>query len=492
MASRSLPARPSLAQLRTQARELLRAHRAGSAAAAARVAAHHPDLKGHLPDAVLAHPLKLADAQLVLAREYGFASWAALKQRVEIGSRIAAFQPHPRFAEALAAFDAGDAQRLRALLAEDASLVHARTNLDPPYGYFSAATLLHHVAGNPWRDGVRLPANVVELARVILDAGADVNAKTIGPNSGTTMGLLVTGKQASDAGVTGPLMELLLERGAKLDLQKPDALDQSLANHSPRAAEKMIELGAKPDIFAAAALGRLDLLRAMFDADGRLLARPRRRGRLMSARDAIGLAMLYAYVRKQLDAVDFLLEKDGNWNMTGVNNGTAMHRAAWEGDLPMVQRLVALGADISNRDNPFTSTPLSWAQHNRQQEVFDWMRANCRIDLHDAAGYNLLEHVEARLREDPASVDRRIDQWDIPDCTALHWAAWPSVNDVEGTRLHDPAERERLVAMLLDAGADPNAVAGNGMTPLDMALAGEADRVAALLRSRGARRATEL
>lgn len=492
MASRSLPARPSLAQLRTQARELLRAHRDGSAAAAARVAAHHPDLEGRSPRAVLAHPLKLADAQLVLAREYGFASWAALKHRAEVGSRIAAFQPHPRFAEALAAFDAGDAGRLRALLAEDPSLVRARTNLDPPYGYFSAATLLHHVAGNPWRDGVRLPENVMEMARVLLDAGAEVNAETIGPNSGTTMGLLVTGKQASDRGFSGPLMDLLLERGARLDLHRSDALDPSLANHAPRAAERMIELGAKADIFAAAALGRLDLLRAMFDAEGRLLARPRRRGRLMSARDAIGLAMLYAYVRKQLDAVDFLLEKDGNWDMTGVNNGAAMHRAAWEGDLPMVKRLIERGADIYNRDNPFNSTPLSWAQHNRQLEVFDWMVANTRVDLHEAAGFNLLEHVEARLREDPASVDRRIDHWELPHCTALHWAAWPSVNDVEGTHVHDVEERLRLVTMLLDAGADPNAVAGNGMTPLDIALAGNADRVAALLRSREARRAAEL
>jgi len=491
MSSRTLPARPSLAQLKRQAHELRRDHGEGKPSAGARIAAHHPRLRGLPPREVLAHPLALADAQLVLAREYGFDSWAALKHRVEIGSRVAKYAPHPRFAEALAALDAGDATRLRAILAEDASLVTARTNLDPPYGYFTGATLLHHVAGNPGRDA-RLSANVVEIARILLDAGADVSAETLGPNGGTTLGLLVTSKQASDAGVTGPLMELLLERGATLDLHRPGVLDASLANHAPRAAEKMIELGAKPDLFAAAALGRLDLLRAMFDADGRLLAHPRRRGRLMAERDAIGLALLYAYVAKRREVVDFLLEKDGNWDMTGVNNGAALHRAAWEGDLAMMQRLVARGADISNRDNPFNSTPLSWAQHNRQQEVFDWMRANCRIDLHEAAGHNLLEHVEARLREDPSSVDRRIDHWEIPQCTALHWAAWPSIEDVAGRHVHDPAERERLVMLLLDAGADPNIVAGNGMTALDIALAGGAARITALLERRGARRAAEL
>ena len=78
----------------------------------------------------------------------------------------------------------------------------------------------------------------------------------------------------------------------------------------------------------------------------------------MASRDAVGLALLYAYVREQRDAVDFLLEKDGNWNMIGVNNGAALHRAAFAGDLDMVRRLVERGADTSNRDNPFNSTPL--------------------------------------------------------------------------------------------------------------------------------------
>jgi len=91
----------------------------------------------------------------------------------------------------------------------------------------------------------------------------------------------------------------------------------------------------------------------------------------MTDRDAIGLAMLFAYVNRHPDAVDFLLEKNGNWNMVGVNNGPALHRAAWDGDLAMVQRLVAKGADVSNRGNPFTSTPLGWADYNNQRDVVE-------------------------------------------------------------------------------------------------------------------------
>jgi ankyrin repeat protein len=491
MPTRDLPSRPNLTQLKLQAKELLQAQRARQPAAAGRILGHHPKLTGQSLQAVLDYPLTLADAQLVIAREHGLPSWAKLKERLDMVRRIGDYTPHPRFADALAALDAGDVERLRGLLALHPELVHARTNLDPRHGYFTAATLLHHVAGNPGRD-TNLPPNISDVARVLLEAGADVDAETLGPSGGTTMGLLLTSKHASDMGVTGPLVDLLLQHGATLDPQQPGALHASLANHAPRAAEKLIELGAQPDVFAAAALGRMDLLYALFDHDGRLRSRPRRHGKVMSERDAIGLAALYAYVRHQPAALDFLLDKDGNWNMTGVNNGTLLHRAAWNGDIPLIERLLRSGADPHNRDNPFHSTPLSWAQHAKQDETFQWLRANSAVDLHDAVCFDLREHVSARLREDPAAVNRRIDQWEIPQCTPLHWAAWLYVEDVHGRHPHDPAARQELVKLLLEHGADLNIVAGNGCTPLDIADACEASGIVALLQQHGGKRAGEL
>lgn len=497
MPTRSLPAQPSLAQLKLQARELHRAHHSRTLSAAARIAAHHPRMKSQTPLAVLDMPVVLADAQLVVAREYGFRNWADLKRYVEATHRLAAFEPHANFDEAVDALDRGDVEALRLLISEHPELVHARTNLDATHGYFAGATLLHHVAGNPDRGRLQgilppLPENIVELTRLLLDAGADVEATTLGHNGGTTMGLVMTSKQASDSGVSGPLIDLLIEYGATLDLSSPAVLDGALANHAPLAAEKMIELGARPDVLAAAALGRVDLLRDFFDENGSLRHRPRRRGRILREEDAIGLALLFAYVNRHSEAVEFLLEKDGNWNMIGVNNGTAMHRAAWAGDLPMVQRLVAKGADMTNRENPFHSTPLSWAQHNKQHEVFRWMTEHGTIDLHDATCFDLRDHVEARLREDPVAVNKRIDQWEIPQSAPLHWAAWTHVEDVDGTHALDPVQRAGLVLLLLKNGADPNLVAGNGLTALDIALASDAPAVAALLREHGAKRAADL
>src|SRR5690349_19243402 len=79
---------------------------------------------------------------------------------------------------ALAAFYAGDVALLERLLRADPTLVHARVaSAEGHYcGYFHQATLLHHVAGNPTLQP--LPTETVELARLLLDFGAEVDAAT--------------------------------------------------------------------------------------------------------------------------------------------------------------------------------------------------------------------------------------------------------------------------------------------------------------------------
>ena len=77
MATAALPQDPDLGQLRKQARELQRAVRGGEPTALARVSRWHPE-----PPAPDRFPLTAA--QLVLAREHGFASWARLRRYVKI------------------------------------------------------------------------------------------------------------------------------------------------------------------------------------------------------------------------------------------------------------------------------------------------------------------------------------------------------------------------------------------------------------------------
>src|SRR5437867_489704 len=79
----TLPANPNLDQLRHQAKDLLHAAKRGDSDALVRMQA-------------LSTQLTLASAQLAIAREYGFASWAKLKDEVdtralELADKVAAF-----------------------------------------------------------------------------------------------------------------------------------------------------------------------------------------------------------------------------------------------------------------------------------------------------------------------------------------------------------------------------------------------------------------
>jgi ATP-dependent Clp protease adapter protein ClpS len=77
-----LPERPDLSQERKRAKDLLKAVRSGDGPAIARFRSHHPRLKDVTP-ARLGADAKLSDAQWVIAREYGFASWSSLKAHIE-------------------------------------------------------------------------------------------------------------------------------------------------------------------------------------------------------------------------------------------------------------------------------------------------------------------------------------------------------------------------------------------------------------------------
>ena len=81
--ARALPAVTNLEQQRKQARELLDAAHRGDPDALRRFREHHPQLGTLQGDASSASELSLHHAQLVIAREYGFASWPKLKAHIE-------------------------------------------------------------------------------------------------------------------------------------------------------------------------------------------------------------------------------------------------------------------------------------------------------------------------------------------------------------------------------------------------------------------------
>ena len=200
MATAALPQDPDLDQLRAQARELQRAVRNGTPARLKRVNRWHPAPPG-------AETFPLTAAQLVLAREYGFASWARMRRYVKIVTARAwgPGRPAPenepladRFLRLACLSYSGDQPADRAAAAEllDEHPDLPRHNLLVASACADVSEVRRHLAGRlagaattggphrwsplPYQayarhnPGVELTATL-ETARLLLGAGADPN-----------------------------------------------------------------------------------------------------------------------------------------------------------------------------------------------------------------------------------------------------------------------------------------------------------------------------
>jgi ankyrin repeat protein len=143
-----LPAQPNFEMQQKRAKDLLRAAWAHEAEALARVRALHPKP----PDA---DALKLADVQLVVARGYGFESWADLRRKIESLTR----SPKQAFQ---AAVRSGDVARARELLATHSE---AREAVNEPAGDFG---------GRP----VHMARKSLPMIDLLIEYGADINLKS--------------------------------------------------------------------------------------------------------------------------------------------------------------------------------------------------------------------------------------------------------------------------------------------------------------------------
>lgn len=161
-AARDLPARPSLDSLRKQARRLARDAAAGSGEAIARIHAQ-------LPRARL--PLSNRDAQLVVAREYGFAGWSALTAEVHqrVGGELSWAA-----SQAKVAIHDEDHERLRTLLAEYPALVSWRDASDQ--SLLDSTTSYAMDCSDPERERTYTRPVAAEM---LIDAGAIVNRRTL-------------------------------------------------------------------------------------------------------------------------------------------------------------------------------------------------------------------------------------------------------------------------------------------------------------------------
>jgi len=301
----------------------------------------------------------LVDAQFFVAREHGFTSWPAFAAHVETlrhpDSSVSSFET------AVEAIVAGDATTLRRLLRRHPELVRARSTRD------HQSTLLHYVSANGVEDfRQKTPPNIVEITRILLQAGADVNATSDAYGGGSTaLGLAATSLHPERAGVQIALLETLLENGAKIEqgaaADDGSAVTGCLANGQPEAARFLASRGAVLNLEGAAGLGRLDMVETFFDDSGAILPE--------ATREQLENGFLYACGYGHSHVVGFLLERGIDPDVRNRGGETGLHWASF-GPHPEVARLLLQRhAAVDVRDHRFKSTPLDWA-------LFAWAKSD--------------------------------------------------------------------------------------------------------------------
>jgi ankyrin repeat protein len=329
-----------------------------------------PWLPRDLSDAELrATSLELADAQLALARWYSFRDWPSLAEWVSEITR--ADSPVDRFESAVEALISGDVPVLKRLLSNNSDLVHARstilTHYDPPR---HAATLLHYTAANGVENHrQKTPANAVEIARLLLEAGAEPDAlAAMYGGQHTTLSMLVSSVHPAQAGVQVALVEVLLDFGAAVDGRGAgrwaSPLMTALAFGYLDTAQALAQRGAAVDTLpAAAGLGQLaEARRRLTSADPE------------SRHKALALAAQHghtAVVRLLLDAG----EDPNRYNPDGNHShSTPLHQAVWSNHADTVRLLIERGARPDIRDTLWHATPLGWAEHGGRMAIAAYLR----------------------------------------------------------------------------------------------------------------------
>ncbi len=171
---------PSLENLKKQAKLVLRWHRTGYHPVAAQIRAVLPRFHGLTDAEILALPFRLVDAQELVARQAGFAGWAALREGlIDMPKRDTSTSPEPRLTGAEPQLFVSDIQVSCAFYVGKLGFTVAFAFGDPPfYGQVvrDGAKLNLRQVDAPVLDGARCAREDLLSATLTLDSAAGIKA----------------------------------------------------------------------------------------------------------------------------------------------------------------------------------------------------------------------------------------------------------------------------------------------------------------------------
>jgi len=247
------------------------------------------------------------------------------------------------FEKAVDAVISGDTETLKLLLRRDPDLIRMRSSRA------HRAMLIHYVAANGVEDERQsTPVNAVDVANVLIDAGAEIDATFLDGGSGTTpLVSLVTSFHPHKSGVAAELVSVFVNAGARVNGLKEDGepLRLALSSEYSESVQALLKCGAKiVNIEVAAGLGELELVERFVDEGGVSSG---------ELEEAFWSACKYGYT----EVAECLLKRGVDIDARGGANNTGLMLASQRGRRDTVEMLLGYGAFVALK-NDYGGTAL--------------------------------------------------------------------------------------------------------------------------------------
>jgi ankyrin repeat protein len=411
-AARPIPANPNLEFDRKQAKALLDAARRGEATAAQRFKANHPRFSSDFDVQAVA----LCDAQLVVAREYGFANWPRWKQFVELrrldsSQRAAALvkaacsndvrkaalllgsEPALARHDIATACACGESEAVAQFIAREPSLANTKV------GPLNIEPILYCCFSRFLRADANRAQGIVASVRSLLNAGADANASFIADSGGEKW---LQSTLYGTAGIANhlELTTILLDSGATIHADDKEVLYHSSEFPDPTCLQLILTRG-KPSV--------------------------------EQVKYCLGRALDFEYPKH----VELFLAAgaDPNYRIPWSGRRTHLHKAVYsDRSVGIVRMLLDAGGDVQASDDRGISV-LRSAVRNGNREIVNLLKSLGVIDESiteiDARQGDPMTLCLAAGRDDVATIDRLLDGGADVNAVAggdgmppLHCAAW--------------------------------------------------------------------
>lgn len=271
-------------------------------------------------------------------------------------------------------------------------------------------------------------------------------------------------------------LHALLELGADtaaIDAAGLTPLDQAALNGESAMVDDLLAHGAELALPAALILNR-DVERLLNENAGMLVPGGRFETLIIRAAEQAPARVVELLLRHGA-AVDALDNEKSS--VDGTAGYTALHAAAFRGNMEAARVLLANGASVTVRDSRYSGTPAGWAAYAGHDDIRDLILQG-PIDVFDAIYYDRLDRLPEIFERSPASINQPIGRllsrepeptdwtksWWTPLAFAvvnektdavralLELGAEPSIRDPQGRTLREIAESmgQREIASLLD------------------------------------------